>query len=220
MIKIAPSLLAANVLKLADEVQTVLTAGADFIHLDVMDQHYVPNLTFGPLFCQAIHESFKNLPIDVHLMVKPVHDLIKAFANGGAARISIHPDACTHLDRELNFIRSLNCKAGLALNPATSLDCLTYTHEILDFVLVMTVNPGFGGQKLIPHCVQKISAIKTQYKDLEIAVDGGVTKDNIGALAKAGASVFITGSSLFATSNYAKTISILKLHAEQKFITS
>lgn len=213
MIKIAPSLLAADVLNLKEEVSAVLSAGADLIHLDVMDNHYVPNLTFGPLFCQALRSYFPNIIIDVHLMVKPVHELIISFAAAGASRISIHPDACIHLDRELNFIHSLNCKAGLAINPATSLDCLTYTKDILDFVLVMTVNPGFGGQPFIPSCIQKIETIKKQYKDLEIAVDGGINIDTIEAIAKAGAECFIVGAGLFTTKDYANTISTLKLRA-------
>lgn len=213
MIKIAPSLLAAHVLSLKDEVAAVLNAGADIIHLDIMDNHYVPNLTFGPLFCQALRSCFPNIVLDVHLMANPVHELILSFAKAGASSISIHPDACIHLDRELNFIRSLNCKVGIALNPATSLDCLIYTQHILDFVLIMTVNPGFGGQTLIPSCMKKISAIKKQYKDLEIAVDGGVNVDNINVMAKMGAECFIVGSGLFTTKDYAHTISTLKLRA-------
>lgn len=210
MIHIAPSLLSADLLQLKKEVEAVLHAGASMIHLDVMDNHYVPNLTFGPDFCRALRQSFPEVCLDVHLMVQPVEALIDAFVEAGASRISIHPDACIHLNRELARIRHSGCKAGLALNPATSLDCLNYTHTDLDFVLVMSVNPGFGGQVFIPNCLSKIEAIHKQYPHLEIAVDGGVNVSNIAQLAHVGATTFITGSALFYSSDYVKTIAEFK----------
>jgi ribulose-phosphate 3-epimerase len=210
MIKISPSLLSANVLRIEEEVDALVQANADLIHLDVMDQHYVPNLTFGPAFCKALSQRFPQLHLDVHLMVTPVHELIEAFAKAGAARIAIHPDACIHLDREIAFIKDLGCEVGLALNPATSLECLYYTRHCLDFVLVMTVNPGFGGQTLISSCIPKISAIKSEFPELSIAVDGGVNVETIHQLAQAGADTFIVGAGLFSSKNYAKTIGLLK----------
>lgn len=206
MIQIAPSLLSADLLNLESEVDQLLLAGADLIHLDVMDQHYVPNLTFGPNLCAALHTRFPKAKLDVHLMVSPVHALIEAFAKAGAARLSIHPEACLHLDRELAFIRELGCEAGLVLNPSTSPECLHYVRERVDFVLVMTVNPGFGGQTLIPACIPKIAHLKQHYPDLSIAVDGGVNEKTIASLIKAGADTFIVGAGLFGSKNYAETI--------------
>jgi len=204
--QILPSLLSADVTCLGDEVEAVMNAGADMIHFDVMDNHYVPNLTFGPIFCEALIKRFPKLPIDVHLMVEPVDELIEAFAQAGAQRISIHPDATIHLDRSLQLIKDNGCKAGLVLNPATSIECLQWSAHHLDFVLVMTVNPGFGGQKLIKNVIPKIKAIRSLYPQLSLCVDGGVTCDNIALLAQAGANEFVAGSAIFTSNDYKKTI--------------
>lgn len=203
---ILPSLLSADVMRLGEEVDAVINAGADYIHFDVMDNHYVPNLTFGPLFCQALIQHKPNLPIDVHLMVHPVDSLIEAFAKAGAKRISIHPDATTHLDRSLQLIRDLGCEAGLVLNPATSIEQLTWCIQHLSFVLVMTVNPGFGGQQLILAMLDKIKKIHTLYPQLNICVDGGVNVENIASLAQAGANQFVAGSAIFNSPDYQATI--------------
>lgn len=204
--QILPSLLSANLMQLGQEVDAVLQAGADMIHVDVMDNHYVPNLTFGPLVCQALRQQYAELIIDVHLMTTPVDCLIQQFAKAGADRISIHPDATIHLDRSLQLIQDLGCKAGLVLNPATPLDCITWCIHRLDFVLVMTVNPGFGGQALIPEVVTKISQLHQLYPELPICVDGGITTQNIAQLAQAGATEFVAGSAIFNSANYAETI--------------
>ncbi|MBA2711906.1 MAG: ribulose-phosphate 3-epimerase [Tatlockia sp.] len=207
---IAPSLLSADMTKLGEEVFAVMQAGADMIHFDVMDNHYVPNLTFGPPVCKALHQRFPNLKIDVHLMTTPVDELIIQFAKAGANRISIHPDATIHLDRSLQLIKDQGCEAGLVLNPATSIDCIDWCFHRLDFVLVMTVNPGFGGQKLIPAVVDKIRLINEKFPTLPICVDGGVCIENIGTLAKAGASEFVAGSAIFSSDDYAKTIRLMR----------
>lgn len=208
--QILPSLLAADLMSLGDEISAVMQAGADMIHLDIMDNHYVPNLTFGPAFCQTVHQRFNTLPIDVHLMTAPVDDLIRQFAAAGAARISIHPDATIHLDRSLQLIKELGCQAGLVLNPATPLDCLVWCAHRLDFVLIMTVNPGFGGQTLIPAVIKKIECTHHQFPQLPICVDGGITPENITTLAHAGATQFVAGSAIFNSKDYAKTISMLR----------
>jgi len=208
--QILPSLLAADVTRLGEEINAVMQAGADMIHFDVMDNHYVPNLTFGPMFCEAIHKRFDKLPIDVHLMTKPVDDLIQKFAAAGATRISIHPDATIHLDRSLQLIKSQHCQAGIVLNPATSIDCIQWCIHRLDFVLIMTVNPGFGGQSLIHEVIKKIELIHKQYPQLPICVDGGITSENVSSLALAGATQFVAGSAIFNTPDYVKTIAMFR----------
>jgi ribulose-phosphate 3-epimerase len=207
---ILPSLLSAELMCLGEEINAVMNAGADMIHIDVMDNHYVPNLTFGPLLCEAIHKRFGTLSIDIHLMTTSVDALIQQFATAGAARISIHPDATIHLDRSLQFIRDLGCQAGLVLNPSTSLDCLEWCAHHLDFVLIMTVNPGFGGQTLITNVIKKIELCSYRFPQLPICVDGGVTTANITALAFAGATQFVAGSAIFHSNDYAKTIAMLR----------
>lgn len=209
---ILPSLLSADMTRLGEEVDAVMQAGADFIHFDVMDNHYVPNLTFGPAFCQALIKRFPHLPIDVHLMTTPVDTLIEAFAKAGAKRISIHPDATTHVDRSLQLINELGCEAGLVLNPSTSIEELTWCIHRLNFILVMTVNPGFGGQKLIPELMNKITAIRARYPHIDLCVDGGVTPENIASLAQAGANQFVAGSAIFNSANYSETIKSMRKH--------
>ncbi len=208
--RIAPSLLAADIMNLGAEIAAVIDAGADLIHLDIMDNHYVPNLTLGSFVCQQIHSRFPALAIDVHLMASPVDALIEQFAKAGATRISIHPESTHHLDRSLRLIRSHDCEVGLVLNPATSPDCLDWCKELLDFVVVMTVNPGFGGQSLIESVVGKISLIHTTYPGLAISVDGGVDLSNIKKLATAGATQFVAGSAIFSSSNYQTTINAMR----------
>jgi ribulose-phosphate 3-epimerase len=206
--KIAPSLLSADFSRLGEEAQAVLDAGADMLHLDVMDNHYVPNLTVGPLVCAALRHYGIKAPIDVHLMTKPVDRLISDFAEAGATNISFHPDASTHVDRSLDLIRKHGCKAGLALNPATTLDCLEYVIDKLDLILIMSVNPGFGGQSFIPSSLEKIKRTRALIADrnIDIAVDGGVKSDNIGDIAKAGANLFVAGSAIFDQPDYAAVI--------------
>ncbi|MBX9692711.1 MAG: ribulose-phosphate 3-epimerase [Cyanobacteria bacterium] len=211
---IAPSLLSADMTRLGEEVSSVLTAGADMIHFDVMDNHYVPNLTIGPFICDSLIKKFPTLVIDVHLMASPVDELIINFAKAGAARISIHPDASIHLDRSLQLIRQQGCQAGLVLNPAVSPDCLRWCHHRLDFVLIMTVNPGFAGQTLIPEVLEKITDIHHHYPKLPISVDGGVTLNNIKTLANAGATQFVAGSAIFGTDNYMTTIKAMRQQLE------
>ena len=211
---IAPSILSADFARLGEEVEAVLAAGADVIHFDVMDNHYVPNLTFGPLVCAALRKRGIKAPIDVHLMVQPVDELARAFAGAGASGISFHPEASRHVDRTINLIRELGCSPGLALNPATPLDCLDHTLPILDLVLVMSVNPGFGGQAFIPGSLPKLKAVRERItqsrKPIRLEVDGGIRPDNIRAVAQAGADVFVAGSAIFGSSDYAATISRMR----------
>ncbi len=207
--QIFPSLLAADMTCLGEEIRAVMDAGVSMIHMDIMDNHYVPNLTFGPALCHAVHQRFEHLMIDVHLMVTPVDDIIEAFATSGATRISIHPDATLHLDRSLQLIKDLGCQAGIALNPSTPPDCIEWCLHRLDFALIMMVNPGFGGQKLIPDVIKKIKSMKRQYSNLPICVDGGVTTENITALSAAGATEFVVGTTIFKSNDYAGTIAML-----------
>jgi len=211
---IAPSILSADFARLGDEVQAVLAAGADVVHFDVMDNHYVPNLTIGPLVCEALRKHGVKAPIDVHLMVKPVDRIIPDFAKAGATYISFHPEASEHVDRTIELIREQGCKPGLVLNPATPLDCLDYTLKKLDLVLLMSVNPGFGGQKFIPAVLDKLRAVRklidASGKPIRLEVDGGVKVDNIGEIARAGADMFVAGSAIFGAKDYKSTISAMR----------
>jgi ribulose-phosphate 3-epimerase len=192
----------------------VLTAGADILHLDVMDNHYVPNLTVGPLVCESLRNYGIEAPIDVHLMTKPVDRLIVDFAKAGATYISFHPEASDHVDRSLDLIRQHDCKAGLVLNPATTLDCLEYVLDKLDFILIMSVNPGFGGQQFIPSTLEKLKKARTLIeasgKNIRIAIDGGIKTANIYAAAKAGADTFIAGSAIFTQPDYSAVINAMR----------
>jgi ribulose-phosphate 3-epimerase len=207
--RIAPSILSADFARLGDEVRAVAKAGADLIHFDVMDNHYVPNLTVGPLVCAALRPHVE-LALDVHLMVKPVDALVPEFARAGASIISFHPEASEHVDRTLALIREQGCKAGLALNPATPLWYLDYTLEKLDLVLLMSVNPGFGGQQFIPSVLPKITEVRRRIdalgRDVWLEVDGGVKIDNIAQIARAGADTFVAGSAIFGSRDYAGAI--------------
>jgi len=215
--RIAPSLLSADFARLGDEVRAVTTGGADLLHFDVMDNHYVPNLTVGPLVCAAL-KPIATLPIDVHLMVKPVDRIVPDFAEAGAAIISFHPEASEHVDRTIGLIHESGCKAGLVLNPATPLDWLVYTIDKLDLVLIMSVNPGFGGQSFIPHTLEKLKAarklvdgaMERSGREILLEVDGGVKTDNIAAIARAGADTFVAGSAIFGSKDYGATIAAMR----------
>ena len=211
---IAPSILSANFAKLGAEVDAVLAAGADIVHFDVMDNHYVPNLTIGPLVCEALRKHGVTAPIDVHLMVKPVDRIIPDFASAGATYISFHPEASEHVDRTIGLIRELGCKPGLVFNPATPLDYLDHTLDQLDLVLVMSVNPGFGGQRFIPGALRKLADVRQRIdasgRAVRLEVDGGVKADNIGAIAAAGADTFVAGSAIFGAPDYAAVIRAMK----------
>ena len=211
---IAPSILSADFARLGEEVDNVLTAGADWIHFDVMDNHYVPNLTVGPMVCKALKNYGVTAPIDVHLMVKPVERLVKEFAKVGAHYITFHPEACEHIDRQLQQIKIFGCKAGIALNPATSPECLKYVMDKLDLILIMSVNPGFGGQSFIPSAVDKIKQVSSMIQqsgcDIRLQVDGGVSQKNIKLLADAGADTFVAGSAIYGASNYEQVISAMR----------
>ena len=207
---IAPSILSANFAKLGEEVDAVLAAGADWVHFDVMDNHYVPNLTIGPLVCEALRKHGVTAPIDVHLMVKPVDRIIPDFAKAGASLISFHPEASDHIDRTIGLIRDSGCQAGLVLNPATPLNVLDHVLDRLDLVLIMSVNPGFGGQSFIPQALDKIRLVRERIREtgrlIRLEVDGGIKIDNIGAVAEAGADAFVAGSAIFGAGDYAETI--------------
>jgi ribulose-phosphate 3-epimerase len=216
--KIAPSILSADFARLGEEVRAVIAAGADLIHFDVMDNHYVPNLTIGPMVCSAIKPHVGATPIDVHLMVKPVDAIIPEFAKAGASIISFHPEASDHVDRTISLIHECGCKAGLVFNPATPLDYLDYTLEKLDLVLIMSVNPGFGGQKFIDGVLPKVTEarqrIDAQYsksgREILLEVDGGVKADNIAKVAAAGADTFVAGSAIYGAKDYAAAISQMR----------
>lgn len=214
---IAPSILSADFARLGEECDAVLQAGADWIHFDVMDNHYVPNLTIGPLVCEALRNHGITAPIDVHLMVKPVDRIIDDFAKAGASIITIHPEATEHLDRSLQLIRSHGIKAGIALNPATPIHHLNHILDNIDVVLLMSVNPGFGGQHFIPGTLDKITQVRKMITQsglkIRLQVDGGVKIDNIGAIAKAGADTFVAGSAVFNSDNYQTTIEALRAQA-------
>ncbi|MDE2272989.1 MAG: ribulose-phosphate 3-epimerase [Gammaproteobacteria bacterium] len=213
---IAPSILSADFARLGQEVDSVVQAGADLIHFDVMDNHYVPNLTIGPMVCAALRKHNPRLPIDVHLMVKPVDRIIPDFAAAGASYITFHPEASEHVDRSLQLIRDHGCKAGLVFNPATPLDYLHYVMDKLDMVLVMSVNPGFAGQSFIHSALDKLrdarKLIDQNGRTIRLEIDGGVKVDNIGAIAEAGADTFVAGSAIFGTKDYAGVIK--KMRAE------
>jgi len=211
---IAPSILSADFARLGEEVESVLAAGADIIHFDVMDNHYVPNLTIGPLVCEALRRHGIAAPIDVHLMVRPVDRLIGDFAKAGASWITFHPEASDHVDRSLQLIRDAGCRAGLVFNPATPLHWLDHVMDRLDVILLMSVNPGFGGQKFIEATLAKIAEVRRRIdasgRDIRLEVDGGIKTDNIGAVARAGADTFVAGSAIFGTDDYAATIAAMR----------
>jgi len=211
---LAPSILSADFARLGEEVDAVLTAGADWVHFDVMDNHYVPNLTIGPMVCSALRDYGVNAPIDVHLMVKPVDSLIEDFAKAGATYITFHPEASDHIDRSLQLVKKYGCKTGLVLNPATSLNLLENCWDKLDMVLLMSVNPGFGGQNFIPSVLDKISTLRQSIDDknlnIRLEVDGGIKLDNIAEVSKAGADTFVSGSAIFGEKNYREVISKMR----------
>ncbi|WP_028770389.1 ribulose-phosphate 3-epimerase [Silanimonas lenta] len=211
---IAPSILSADFARLGEEVAAVLAAGADWVHFDVMDNHYVPNLTIGPMVCEALRRYGITAPIDVHLMVEPVDRIVPDFARAGASLISFHPEASRHVDRTLQLIKASGCQAGLVLNPATPVEVLDYTLENLDLVLVMSVNPGFGGQSFIDSALRKIEVIRKRIdssgKPVRLEVDGGVKVENIGRIAAAGADTFVAGSAIFNAPDYAEVIARMR----------
>jgi len=216
---IAPSILSADFARLGEDVQAVLDAGADIVHFDVMDNHYVPNLTIGPLICDALRNDGIEAPIDVHLMVEPVDALVEMFADAGATLISFHPEASRHVDRTIQLIRQKGCRPGLVLNPSTPLGQLHWTIGQLDMVLLMSVNPGYGGQSFIPHVLDKARQVREMIdatgRDIRLEIDGGVKIDNIGEIAAAGADTFVAGSAIFGSGDYAATIAAMKSEIEK-----
>ena len=216
---IAPSILSADFARLGAEVDAVLAAGADWVHFDVMDNHYVPNLTIGPLVCEALRKHGVTAPIDVHLMVEPVDRIVPDFARAGASVISFHPEASRHVHRTIQLIKAEGCKAGLVLNPATPVEVLDYVLDELDLVLLMSVNPGFGGQAFIPSALDKLRAVRARIeasgRPVRLEIDGGVKPDNIGAIAAAGADTFVAGSAIFGQPDYADVVRRMKDAVEQ-----
>jgi ribulose-phosphate 3-epimerase len=216
---IAPSILSADFARLGEEVDNVLQAGADIIHFDVMDNHYVPNLTIGPLVCKALRNHGVTAPIDVHLMVKPVDSIIPDFAKAGATYITFHPEATEHIDRSLQLVRDQGCKSGLVFNPATSLDYLDYVMDKIDMVLLMSVNPGFGGQSFIRSALDKLSLVRKKIDqsgyDIRLEIDGGVKVNNIREIKEAGADTYVAGSAIFGTDDYKATIAAMRAELEK-----
>ena len=216
---IAPSILSANFAKLGEEVDSVLAAGADWVHFDVMDNHYVPNLTIGPLVCEALRKHGVTAPIDVHLMVEPVDRIVPDFAQAGASLISFHPEASAHVHRTIQLIKSHGCRAGLVLNPATPVEALDWVLEDLDLVLLMSVNPGFGGQSFIPSALDKLRKVRARIdatgRPIRLEIDGGVKPDNIAEIAAAGADTFVAGSAIFGQSDYAAVIARMRGEIER-----
>ena len=216
---IAPSILSADFARLGDDVRAVLDAGADLIHFDVMDNHFVPNLTIGPMICEALRKDGITAPIDVHLMIEPVDRIIPEFAQAGADYITFHPEATRHIDRSLALVRESGCKSGLVFNPATPLDCLPYVLDKVDMILLMSVNPGFGGQAFIPSALDKLrearALIDNSGLDIRLEIDGGVKVNNIREIAAAGADTFVAGSAIFGSDNYAETITAMRTEIEK-----
>ena len=211
---IAPSILSADFARLGEDTRAVLDAGADWVHFDVMDNHYVPNLTIGPMVCRALRDYGITAPIDVHLMVQPVDELVPQFAEAGASLVSFHPEASAHVDRTIGLIREHGCQAGLVLNPATPVSVLDWVLDRLDLVLLMSVNPGFGGQSFIPYVLQKVREVRARIdaseRPIRLEVDGGIKVDNIEHVAAAGADTFVAGSAIFGSEDYAKTIAAMR----------